>query len=132
VNWDLKTVVKKMNKELKLLLFLAVIIGGIIFVLKYPQYKTSQNRKLENKRCCDEIENQYFGVVDSVVASKIDYFFFKKKIEKRYLRGKRGYAYIRYTLKKGDSIVKKRNESRYIIYKNAIKNDSIILDFECK
>jgi hypothetical protein len=121
-----------MNKELKLFLFLAVVIGGIIFILKYPQYTVSQDIKRSNKICHDEIKNQYFGIVDSVVASKTDFFLLRKSFKKRYIRNKKGYAYIRYTLEKGDSIVKRRGESRYIIYKKGITSDSIILNFECE
>jgi hypothetical protein len=117
-----------MNKELKLLLSLIIVIGGIIFLFKYPQYVDSQDLKRENKNCLDEIENQYFGIVDSTVDGKLDYFFFKKSLTKHYLRGHSAW----YKLKKGDSIVKRKGESRYIIYKKGIKNDSVILNFECK
>jgi hypothetical protein len=118
----------KINNELKLLLALIIVIGGIVFILKYPQYRNSQYLRRENKNCRDEIEKQYFGIVDSIVDGKLDYFLFEKKSTKYYLRGYSAW----YALKKGDSIVKRKGESRYVIYKQAKKNDSIILNFECK
>jgi hypothetical protein len=120
-----------MNKELKLLLSLIAIIGGVIFILKYPQYLVSQDIKRENKRCRDEVENQYLGIVDSIVDAKIDYFFLKKSLTKRYLILNTGNVYTRFPFEKGDSIIKRKGESKYIIYKKNTKNDSVVLKFEC-
>jgi hypothetical protein len=118
-----------MNKELKLILSLGIIIGVCIFILKWTQYDTYQHRKVINKICLDEIKNQYFGIVDSIVIdNKHGDYFFVKKSARYHLRD----HLARHVLEKGDSIVKKSGESRYIIYKKAVKNDSIILHFECE
>jgi hypothetical protein len=120
------------HNELKLLLALIIVIGGIVFIFKYPQYKDSQYLKRENKNCRDEIERQYCGIIDTIVDAKIDYFFLEKSVTKRYLILNTGHIYTRYPFSKGDSIVKRKGESRYIIYRQAKKNDSVILNFECK
>jgi hypothetical protein len=75
----------KMNKELKLLLSLIIVIGGITFFFRYPQYEDYQYLKRESKKCYSEIENHYFGVVDSILfGTKLDdYFLLRNNTIKR-------------------------------------------------
>jgi hypothetical protein len=86
-------------------------------------------KKWQTSNCIKEINNQYNGIVDSIVAKyvKESYFYLNGDISKHFLM-----QYSTSRLKKGDSIVKRKGESRFIIYRNRIKNDSIILNFECK
>jgi len=114
-------------KQLGLIIILVIILRSLYFSFRSDYY--SKKRELE---ACSKVKEMGFnGIIDSINNSlyvKTKHFFIKNNSTKFTM-----WYYRTSFLEKGDSIVKRRGESKYVIYKeDKLFNDSIILIFECK
>ncbi len=115
--------------EIKII-FQFVILGLFLWALYYSL--TSERRsKRKQIEICEKYKNQEFsGIVDSVIEKvKCDCFTLQSDSHEYYAWG----WVLRYNnrLEKGDSIVKQRGVSKYIIFKKKYKDSVLVLPFDC-
>ena len=103
----------------------------IIFMSLHPIFLSDRYIDKMEIEACYKINNMDFnGIVDSINNGpyvKMRYFFIKKNDEKLSM-----WIHSTSFLEKGDSIVKKKGVSQYVIYKKeSFYKDSIVLTFNC-
>ena len=115
--------------KLKSIGYLFLLLCFLFWIYYFSIGWEKDMKNIQHKICVNEVNNEYFGIVDSTyIGGKSNIFFINKENTHFFLKNNSVS-----NLSIGDSIVKNKGESRYIIYKKSISNDSIlILDFECK
>ena len=113
-------------RQLGLLIVLIIILRGLYVFFRSDYYFQKRERE-----ACNKIKGmEFYGIVDSINNShylKMRYFFIENNDEKFSMR-----RHSTSFLEKGDSIIKRKNEPQYIIFKKeTFFKDSIVLRFDC-